>query len=334
MSFGDHLEELRRRLILAIVGVAIVSCGTFYYAKDIVGWLCQPLVEVQLAANIPPGVYNFSTLTGFTTWVWVALISALIISAPWVIYQLWQFIAAGLYPSERRVFSLMAPFSVLLTVLSVLFLYYIMLPAMLAFLIQFSISFPIPTTGTHGVLAWVTHKFINFNTAMSPMSFNLALPKHAAGVAATQATDTISTIQRVAADPALPVDGQIWLNTTDGQLKLFLNGIIRTVSLNSGSLMTPLIGIGEYIDLVLGTALIIAATFQIPVVLGALSAAGLVNPATLAKYRRYVFAGVFILGIFITPSQDVFSDVVIPLMMYAAVRVGAADDVAVVEAGS
>ncbi len=55
-------------------------------------------------------------------------------------------------------------------------------------------------------------------------------------------------------DPANPANGQFWLNTSDGQLKIFLDGLIRNITLNSGTLMTPLTDINEYLNLVLGTS--------------------------------------------------------------------------------
>ncbi len=173
MSFGEHLEELRRRLIYSIAGVFVVMLGTCLYGRDILSWLLEPLLEVQLAAKIPYGLYTSSLLTPFTAYMKVSLVSALIIAGPWVVYQFWKFVSAGLYPSERRIFVLMAPVSALLTVLSVIFLYYVMLPAMLAFLTQFSITYPAQTHAGHGFLHWITTKFMGVNEQMSSLGPNL-----------------------------------------------------------------------------------------------------------------------------------------------------------------
>jgi len=102
MSFMEHLEELRSRLIRAIsgFGVAFLACLIF----------ASPLWDYVQA----PGLAAFKTIGrgGFIAidpmeqfsiiWMWTPLVASLFLASPWVIYQVWAFIAPGLYPKERR----------------------------------------------------------------------------------------------------------------------------------------------------------------------------------------------------------------------------------------
>src|SRR5512141_352616 len=91
MSFGEHLEELRRRLIHALIGVVIALLITMAYGRDIVTWLYQPLAEVQRQAGLPTQTYTRSAMSGFMVYMKVSFVAGLILAAPWIIYQFWKF---------------------------------------------------------------------------------------------------------------------------------------------------------------------------------------------------------------------------------------------------
>src|SRR5690606_5437154 len=118
MSFGDHLDELRKRIIYALLGLALVFGVTLYYGSTIILWLLTPLANAQRQAGLTPMTVTGIT-SGFTTYVMVAFFAALIIAMPWVLYQLWQFIATGLYPEERKAIVLIAPLSGFMALLGV-----------------------------------------------------------------------------------------------------------------------------------------------------------------------------------------------------------------------
>ncbi|MEZ6192733.1 MAG: twin-arginine translocase subunit TatC [Phycisphaerales bacterium] len=145
MSFGDHLEDLRRRLLLALIGPVVTSVFGLIYGREIVGWLVRPLAQVLIFFGLPPQVYNFAVTTGFSVYMKVGLIAGLVIAAPWAVYQLWKFIESGLYANEKKAAYWVAPFSSVMSLLGLLFMYYILLPITLAFLIFFSIGYPLRT---------------------------------------------------------------------------------------------------------------------------------------------------------------------------------------------
>ncbi len=98
MSFLEHLEELRKRLVRAILAVAIAFALALSHARDILDFLLQPL-RPFLGATRPV----FMDLTEpFLLYMKVAFLASLFMAAPVILYQAWAFIAPGLYPRERR----------------------------------------------------------------------------------------------------------------------------------------------------------------------------------------------------------------------------------------
>ena len=108
MSFLNHLEELRTRIIQALIGLAVAYALCLLFATHLVGWMIQPvkrafeiLVEVcqfdaplKLVAITPSEQFNLIYLK-------VPLLAAVFVASPWLVYQAWGFIAPGLYQRER-----------------------------------------------------------------------------------------------------------------------------------------------------------------------------------------------------------------------------------------
>lgn len=142
MTFGEHLEELRRRIIFGLIGIGICMVGTLYYGRVIIGILIKPLNHVQHKAGLPEVVVAPSPTSAFAIYLKISILCAFVIGVPWLVYQLWKFIETGLYTSERKVAYILAPFSTLMTVLGILFMYYLMLPVCLTFLVVFATTYP------------------------------------------------------------------------------------------------------------------------------------------------------------------------------------------------
>lgn len=135
MSFLDHLEELRRRIIHACLGVLVGILLTFYWIRDIVQFLLEPARNVlpegaALVANQPG--------EGFSVSVVVSLIAGGILASPYIMWQVWKFIAPGLYSNEKR-FAI--PFVTMSTVGflgGAAFNHYIAFPSLMAFFAGFT----------------------------------------------------------------------------------------------------------------------------------------------------------------------------------------------------
>ena len=129
-SFLSHLIELRDRLIRAMLSILIVFLCLFPWAKDLYALLAQPLL-----ATLPIGGQMIATdVVGvFLVPMKVALMVAFLIALPYVLYQIWAFVAPGLYRREKRLAVPLLVSSVSLFYLGVLFAYFVIFPVMFGF---------------------------------------------------------------------------------------------------------------------------------------------------------------------------------------------------------
>lgn len=135
MSLGDHLEELRMRLFLAIAGVVICSVFCLFFGSKIIAFMEKPYIAVM---GEEARLQTLAPSEGFGAYMKISLISGLLLSSPWVFYQLWMFVSAGLYPNEKRYVYLAAPFSAALFIAGALFFFFVVAPLALAFLVKFN----------------------------------------------------------------------------------------------------------------------------------------------------------------------------------------------------
>jgi sec-independent protein translocase protein TatC len=133
MSLLQHLEELRRRLFHCALAIALAFCFTYYFHAEIFQWLSTPL-----ARYLPEGgrLVFLKLQEPFTLYLKVAAVAAIFFSAPYLIYQVWLFIAPGLYRHEK-LYAL--PFILFLS--GCAFAYYIAFPSACAFFIDLGQGF-------------------------------------------------------------------------------------------------------------------------------------------------------------------------------------------------
>lgn len=125
----EHLEALRRALIVSITAVIIASIPAFYYSDYILEFIKQPLNMTHTQLNFT-GVF-----TPFYVKITLSLIGGLIIAFPIVAWEIWRFVAPALYPNERRYVIILFPAIILLFVGGVLFGYLVIMPTALYFLV-------------------------------------------------------------------------------------------------------------------------------------------------------------------------------------------------------
>ena len=140
MPFLSHLAELRDRVRNAALFFIVAFVGCWFFAKDIFEWLREPLIEIWLKHpewGKPTMIY-----TGLTQAFWVdisiALWAGFFVASPFIFYQLWKFIAPGLYKRERRLGVSFAVFSGLCFVVGALFCFYGVLPNLFKFLLSYN----------------------------------------------------------------------------------------------------------------------------------------------------------------------------------------------------
>ncbi len=137
MPLMEHLLELRTRMMWSI-GALFLGVGiSFAVVEDIYFWLTSPFMDAILESGMDGGLALVnSPFEGFYTYLRVALVGGVAISAPMIAYQVWQFIAPGLYKSERRVVIPLAVTSTTLFFSGAMFCYYAIFPYAFPFFLQ------------------------------------------------------------------------------------------------------------------------------------------------------------------------------------------------------
>jgi sec-independent protein translocase protein TatC len=134
MSFLDHLEELRKRLIVAIIAVFVAFLACWNYADKIFGWIQAPLTKF-----LPPGDQKlaYTRLTEpFFLYMKVAFFAAIFVASPILMWQVWRFISPGLYKRERRYAAPFIIFATLFFIGGGYFGYRVILPGTCAFFVE------------------------------------------------------------------------------------------------------------------------------------------------------------------------------------------------------
>lgn len=138
MSFFDHLVDLRKRLINSAIAIGIGAMVGVSVAEKVIGFIARPMQEAlrqrhlddKLIYTSPAGMINIIITFG--------LYLGVVLAAPYVLYQIWLFIAPGLYKHERKAVSTFIFSSLFLFLAGISFGYFIMLPYVLNFLTSFS----------------------------------------------------------------------------------------------------------------------------------------------------------------------------------------------------
>ncbi len=307
MSLGDHLEDLRRRIILALIGPVVCGAVMLLFGKQAVALICVPGRVALARLGLPPQLLTLSPAEGFAIYLKVSLIGGLIIALPWVMWQFWKFVAPGLYRTERRFVLALVPGSIGLTITGVLFMYYLMLPVTLAFLLGFSMSFPADPVDEAGWFNWVFDR-----VALAPAAPDAEPPPETTAPPAAPV---------LLADPVNPGEGAMWIKLPEAQLRIAVGERVLRLSLSETGVMTSALRTTEYISFVLRMALAFAIGFQLPLVMLLLSWLGLMDVEQFAGGRKFALLGCFMFGALMTPA-DVASMILLAAPMYALFELG------------
>ena len=138
-TFISHLVELRNRLVKASIGIAVVCAVLFYWPgpSQIYDFIAAPMI-----ASLPAGSKMIATgvISPFLVPMKVTLVIAFIVALPWVLYQMWAFIAPGLYTHEKRLIAPLVISSSLLFMAGVAFCYFFVFGRVFHFISDFSPS--------------------------------------------------------------------------------------------------------------------------------------------------------------------------------------------------
>lgn len=124
----EHLTELRRRLIVSLIAVAVLAGAAFFFSEQIINLL-----------TIPAGDLVFLSPTeAFYTHIKVSLFTGLLIAMPVVLFQVWQFLLPALEQNEKKVLHIIVPVSLVLFIGGVVFCFFVVVPLGMRFLLGFS----------------------------------------------------------------------------------------------------------------------------------------------------------------------------------------------------
>ncbi|RUO34201.1 twin-arginine translocase subunit TatC [Aliidiomarina sanyensis] len=126
----DHLAELRRTVLRSVTVVLVIFVSLIYFARDLYRWLADPLM-----AHLPEGTSMIATDVGapFFAPFKLTLVVSILIAIPFLLHQVWRFIAPALYKKEKRLVAPLLISSSLLFYLGIAFAYYVVLPLAFAF---------------------------------------------------------------------------------------------------------------------------------------------------------------------------------------------------------
>ncbi len=130
-SFLEHVEELRRRLVRVLIALVTGTTISAIFTQQFLDWLALPvgglenLAAIEVTENV--GVF-----------MQVALLGGVTLAMPVIVYQLWRFIAPGLFKHERRYVYILVPMATILFLTGAAFAYFVMLPTALPFLLGFT----------------------------------------------------------------------------------------------------------------------------------------------------------------------------------------------------
>lgn len=137
MSLGEHLEELRFRLIMILIGLTVGVLISLVFGKYIIQFITNPYLQMSENAKLQV----LAPADGFTAYMKIILISGIIIASPWIFYQLWLFVSAGLYLKEKKFVYIFAPVCALLFIVGCLFCILFAVPFTLVFFVDFNRKF-------------------------------------------------------------------------------------------------------------------------------------------------------------------------------------------------
>jgi len=131
MTFVQHLIELRDKLLHSVIAILIIFIGIFPFANEVYGFIAAPIISV-----LPSGtnIIAIGVISPFLTPLKMALIFAVYLAMPYLLYQIWSFIAPALYKHERQMIVPLIVSSTILFYAGILFSFYVVFPVIFGFL--------------------------------------------------------------------------------------------------------------------------------------------------------------------------------------------------------
>lgn len=136
MGFLDHLEELRWRIFKVLISVVSFSAASFFFSDFILNFLIEPTKNIE-----PPLTLQVLRVQGMlVVKMWIAFFGGVILSLPVIVYQIWSFIAPGLYKNEKKHLPTLIVATFFSFIAGASFAYYVIIPLIIPTLLAFGVE--------------------------------------------------------------------------------------------------------------------------------------------------------------------------------------------------
>jgi sec-independent protein translocase protein TatC len=143
MSFFEHLSELRKRIVNSAIGIGIGAVIGLLISKRFIRFITVPMLQALAANHLDQNLYYTSPAGYISLVINLGIYIGIVLAMPYVLYQIWLFVAPGLYKTEKRAFTSFVTFGSLLFGCGIAFAYFILLPRTLKFLVGFANDGPV-----------------------------------------------------------------------------------------------------------------------------------------------------------------------------------------------
>ncbi len=305
MTLGEHLEELRSRVVRALLALGVGAILCYVFIDPIMGLLTSPVFAVYKRHGMAPTMQALSPGELLFTDLKVSMIVGVILSAPYSIWQLWGFVAAGLYKNERKWVYRFAPASVALFFTGVLFLFFIVSPLLLDFLLTYRQSYP--------NYDWAYSWIVGQGTSLETKTPDVQWP-------------TTQPLPAFDQNPLDPPERVPWLDLQSREMRIRIGDKTYTYGhlQEAGDInrIDSTLRLADTIVFLLQLAAAFGVCFQVPVVVAFVATLGIATSSQIGSMRRYIWFGMCVMAAIITPTTDLVTLFLLLGPMMALLEIG------------
>lgn len=312
-SILEHLNELRIRLTWAAGGIVVATIFSLIFTVDLLQFILQPYENSELVVLGPT--------EGIETFFRVAITAGLIISMPWLLFQVWKFVEPALTKDEKRYIYLFLPTTVILFSIGILFAWFVLVPTAINFLSTFLTQSPQELTlveeieSTNALIDFMGNEGLTSGLILAA-ELDQYLQAQDLSLAKTFATALEDVLSAAEYSEQAAIARSIVVSLEE-------KGSQAAVSSEDNIFRTEWTS-DAYISFVLKMVFWLGVSFEMPVIFYFVGRFGFMEHKTLAEQWRFAIVGVSILAAIITPSIDPITMLItmLPLLVLYFLSIG------------
>ncbi len=299
-SFLDHLEELRKRIIVVLISFIVLTAGAYFFKEQIYLFLTEPLKGLDVT------IMHIKVYDGFLAFLKISLYTGIVLSFPVILMQLSKFILPALYNHEKKWYYRILGVITVLFFLGAFFAYKILAPMSLNFLINYTKEQE-KKQEQQAEKDKSGEKKKYPNDIIKPL---LAVNDKLAAI--NEQVKTVIKNNRHDQQQLVDINKNLALVYKDFNL---INEHISKLKPKNRRTIESNLSISDYFDWILLIILMIGVIFQLPLVITMLAKIGLVSDISLGKFRPYALILILVTAALITPP-DLISQVLVGVPVY------------------